>query len=455
MNLFRRFKQKRQIPSTTQQAWGDFNGYLSYLMRWVKGDRFISKDSPTLINAYYGTVYSCIDKRSKGVAGTRWRLFTTKQSNSRSKTLTTKQKDYLFSLPSLTKNTKSATDIIEITDHPILDLFWDTNDIQNEYQLKIGTVAYQDIEGTCYWNIIKGPIKPIAIEFIPPQYMTPILEIINGKPTGKISHYIYKNGKDEIRYEIDEIVQFSYFNPITKLKGFSPTRAACESVSLDHGMVDFLFDALANRLRQEVILTSEGQLQKPIIESIQAQMEEYRTTKKDRMPVLPGNLKPITLSGNMRDLPFVQNRRYERELISNVFGVPISMFSTESSNRAVQEASEYEFSKYTVFPMCEQIQQQINQQLIPMYGDDSFFISFDNPIPANKEQELKETTELVKTNVMTINEARLKNKLDPFPEDYIWTAQGLIPISAIGMSPDEQGKQFAKAIKKELSNDTK
>ena len=430
------FKKKGKLPETIQQAWGDFDGYLDYLFGRKKADRFLTATSESFIKAYYGTVYSCIDRRSKGVAGTAWKLFTTKQTVSRAKQVTSKRKDYIFSLPSLAKVLKSATDIVEIEDDPILDLFWNTNDVQNEYQLKVGTVAYQDIEGTCYWYIIKrGTGVPDAIEFIQPQYMT----AIEDKKTGKVTHYIYKAGKEEIRYEADEIVQFAYFNPSSKLKGYSPTKAACESISLERGMVDFLFDALANRLRQEVILTSEGQLQEPVIKSIQAQMESYRTTNKDKMPILPGNLKPITLSGNMRDLPFVPNRRYERESVCNVFGVPISMLSTDSSNRAVQEASEYEFAKYTLFPLCEQIQQQINQKFIPLFGDDTKFVAFDDPIPQNRELELKEReTALAGNPYMTINEVRAEENLEPLPDGDILYGAGGQPIGT--------SEQTAKAI---------
>jgi len=430
------FKKKGKLPETIQQAWTDFDGYLDYLFGRKKSNRFLDESAASFISAYYGTVYSCIDRRSKGVAGTAWRLFTTKQTASRAKQMTNKRKDYLFSLPSLARVLKSATDIVEIEDDPILDLFWETNDVQNEYQLKIGTVSYQDIEGTCYWYIIKGGSGiPVAIEFIQPQYMT----AIEDKTTGKIIKYIYKAGKEEITYKPDEIVQFAYFNPSSKLKGYSPTRAACQSVSLDRGMVDFLFDALANRLRQEVILTSEGQLQEPVIKSIQDQMEQYRTTKKDKMPILPGNLKPITLSGNMRDLPFVPNRKFERELVCNVFGVPVSMLSTDSSNRAVQEASEYEFSKYTIFPLCEQIQQQINQKLIPMFGDDGKFVAFDDPIPQNRELELKEREAALAGNpYKTINQVRAEDNDPPIDGGDILYGRNGQPLGT--------AEQTAKAI---------
>lgn len=441
-NPFRRKATNQTIGDTTA-----FVNWLSNLMQRIGVSKFIDPSNANdLFKAYYGNVYSCINRRSMGVAGTKWRLFTTKQISSRSKAITTEHKDYLFSLQSLTKITQSATDIQEITDHPILDTFWKANDKQNGYQLKQGTVAYQDIEGDAFWYVPRGDVLGIPtgkIFFIPPQYMSPVME------NGNIKEYLYNDGKTEITYKKEEIVWFSYFNPSGN-KGFSPTRAACESISLDKGMVDFLFDSLANRLRQEMLLTSEGQLPQPIRESIQEQFKEYKTTKKDKIPVLPGNLKAVPLSGSIRDLPFIQNRKYERELIYNIFGVPISMATSESSNRAVQEASEYEFSKYTIFPLCEQIQQQVNQVFVPMFGDDSLFVAFDDPIPANRELELKEITELVKTDVMTINEARKRNKLEPYPQDYIWTSQGLIPVSSIGQTPADAGKELAEAVIKEF-----
>jgi HK97 family phage portal protein len=445
MNLFKR-KSQSTIGDTTQ-----FVNWLSNLFGRVGVSKFINpNDANDLFKAYYGTVYTCINKRSMAVAGKKWKLFTTKQSSSRSKAVTSKHKDYLFSLPSLSKVTKSADDITEIIEHPILDAFWQMNDTQNEYQLKQGTITYQDIEGDAFWYVPRGDAlkQPVGkIYFLKPQYMNPIMETDKTK-AGDIKEYLYKEGQGqaEITYKKEEIVWFSYFNPGSGIKGHSPTRAACESISLDKGMVDFLFDSLANRLRQEMMLTSEGQLQENTIKIIQSEMDAYRKQKKDKIPILPGNLKMVPLSGSIKDLPFVTNRKLERELIYNVFGVPISMATSESSNRAVQEASEYEFSKYTILPLCEQTQQQINQVFIPMFGDDSLFISFDDPVPRNRELELKERTEYVKNGIRTIDEVRVDMNDEPIGIDYPMING--VPVGQ--QAADQAGKALVDAVKKEL-----
>ena len=445
-----KFFRKKNNDSLIDEFFRHDN-WLDYVINRVSGKnaRFISSSAADLFKAYYSTTFACIEKRSKTVAGIQWKLFTTKKASSRSKAVPTKQKDYLFSRPSLDRTTKSATDLQEITSNPILDLLWNVSDYENEYNLKQGTIIYQDIEGDAFWYLPRGELlgTPSDIIFIQPQYMAPVMEKINGKPTGKISHYLYKVGQDEIRYEVDEIVQYKYFNPYGGLKGFSPTRAACESISLDKEMTDFLFDAVSNRFSQEMFLTSEGQLSPQVAASVKKQMVEYKTTKKRAMPILPGNLKAVPLSGSVKDLPFNDNRRLEREQICAVFGVPVTMFTRQSS-RAEREAADAEFAKYTIQPLCEQFQQQMNQKFIPLFGDDSLFIAFDDPVPANRELDLAERIGYVNAGIWSINNVLADQKKEPIDDgDVHYISSSMVPL---GTEPAQQGKAFAEAVIKEL-----
>ena len=45
MNLFSRVKKAWQLSGLYQQAWGDFDGYLAYLMGWDKSGRYIKPDA--------------------------------------------------------------------------------------------------------------------------------------------------------------------------------------------------------------------------------------------------------------------------------------------------------------------------------------------------------------------------------------------------------------------------
>lgn len=450
MNIFGRVKKAWQLSGLYQQAWGDFDGYMAYLMGWDKSGRYIKPDNvSSLIKAYYGTVYSCIDRRSKGVSKIKWKLYTIDTKASRSKAVTNKHKDYLFSLPSLEKSLSSATDMVEIIQDPILDLLKKVNTLQNQSHLKSGTVIHADIYGDSYWHVPKGPLGPASrIFFLFPTNITPIVDMAEGSSTyGDILYYEYDTGKKKIRFEITEIVHFTYFNPHLGVKGFSPTMAACESISLDYAMTDYLFDLISNRLRQEMMLTSEGQLQEGTIKIIQSEMESYRKAKKDKIPILPGNLKPIMLSGNARDLPFIANRKFEREMISNIFNVPIAMLTTESSNRAVQTEIKTEFAEYAIQPLCENIQEQMNQQFIPMFpNSEKKFIAFDDPVPANRELELKERTEYIKSGIRYIDEIREEMNLEPVGIDYPMING--VPIGQ--QAADQAGKALVDAVRKEL-----
>jgi SPP1 gp7 family putative phage head morphogenesis protein len=150
-------------------------------------------------------------------------------------------------------------------------------------------------------------------------------------------------------------------------------------------------------------------------------------------------------------MSFLQGRKSTREEIAAIFGVPQSLLTTESVNRANAETGEYSYMKNTILPRTRRAEQKINEKLLPMY-DERLFCAFDNPVPEDKEHRLKEVEMHLKTGYSSPNLERQIDGLD----EVEWGNEPLLPMNIRPLStelptptafvPPEKGKKSPRTL---------
>ena len=86
------------------------------------GDVILDSKSSQLAN-YVGWCYICINLNANAVASVPWKLYTTKPTSSK-KTLSKEIQDYIRKQPHISPIIKSADDLQEITNDPVIDLLY-------------------------------------------------------------------------------------------------------------------------------------------------------------------------------------------------------------------------------------------------------------------------------------------------------------------------------------------
>jgi SPP1 gp7 family putative phage head morphogenesis protein len=97
-----------------------------------------------------------------------------------------------------------------------------------------------------------------------------------------------------------------------------------------------------------------------------------------------------------------------RDKILAGFRVPKTILggSESETNRATAETSNYVFAARTIKPKMEMIVQQLNEFLVPRYGD-NLYLDFVDPVPEDRLQKTEEMkAALAGQPVMSVNEAR-------------------------------------------------
>lgn len=374
------------------------------------------------VDANVGHVYTLANMISAAVALTTVRLYTkSNKKPSSTKVLSDKQAKWLFSERSGAKNVLKSVmpeDVVEITDHPMIALLDRPNkNDKTGFNLRQRTEWYQLLIGNAYqWYPQLEGREPMRIHLLYSQGVE--IEVGDGQNDDyrEVKQYIEIDKGKKRTFTPDEIIHFKYA-AIDWLYGMSPLEAAMQYINLDYALLLLLKDIAGNRLGMELFLkaVSEigGQKVKNYTEeqkkAIKQLFSDFRTgnINSDQVPFLDADLTLEQVPNSNKDLPFGDNMKLFREFTANIFGVPLSMLTQESSNRAVAGTGKTQFAEYTILPKLIRYCDSINVGLVPMFKNtDGMFFVADDPVPENFEMEANVYAKLVGAGILTPDEAR-------------------------------------------------
>jgi HK97 family phage portal protein len=305
------------------------------------------------------------------------------------------------------------------------------NPHHNARDLKEFTTMFSDLTGECYWLIIDDELGiPGQIWVIPSQHMTPKY----GKSLDKaIESYIYRRGNKEIEIPERQIVMFTYPNPNNIFKGFSCVQGIADAVYVQNQMNEFEAALFENRARIGGVVTQKEKVSEPDLNRLRESFKQKHHGAKQagKTMFLPYGMEFNRDTMSPEELSFIEGRKLNRTEIMAAFDVPEGILTAENVNRSNAEVAAFTHAKYGIFPRCERFAQKINERILPRYGNEAnrLFCAFEEVIPEDREFNLKERTESVRGNIITINEARSQIGLDPVDwGDVMWMPFNTSPV---------------------------
>lgn len=212
-----------------------------------------------------------------------------------------------------------------------------------------GHFGYLELTGESYWEkVIDDSGYLQGFYSIPSQYMLPIKD-----KKEFISGYLMKVNRKELAFKADEVVSFRYFNPEDQYHGTSPINSLrfLASTDIHSEMYNYYFfqndstpkghyetdetlpDKQYRRLKHELIQKQKG------------------TKKAHSTVILEGGLKYVKDQINPKDMEFLKQREFAREVVCGVFGVPPGMIGVmRYANYANLDAQERIFWLKTIIP---------------------------------------------------------------------------------------------------------
>jgi hypothetical protein len=276
-----------------------------------------------------------------------------------------------------------------IDDHAFIDLMTQGNPRFSGYLLRQVSQAHIDLTGETFWLMLR-PSKldpPSEIWPLPPEWVmeTP-------KPGGGQYYVVKTPGQaEEIRIPASEVLWFVDPNPRNPYgRGSGTTRALADEIDTDEYAAKHTKAWFWNRAKPEVLITVDG-LKKDETERLERDWYQKHGSfwNAFKAHFLNREVKVHELTHKFADMELVELRKFERDTIVEVFGVPPEILGIiQNSNRATIDAADYIFARWVLVPRLELQRSVLQTRLAPLYGDD-IILHYVSPIEEDREFKLK------------------------------------------------------------------
>jgi HK97 family phage portal protein len=337
--------------------------------------------------AYKGWVYACVNAISEEVGSLKLKLMQ-----------------------------KTNDEPVEVEDHPAVNLLRNMNSTMTSSDVFTATQGYLELNGNEFWYIpsnMNGS-KPTEIWPLNPSKVT----VVKGE-TSLVAGYIYLNPKGaEVPLDVKEVLHFKRWNPNDQYRGMGTIQAAATAIDIDNYSADWNKNFFFNSAMPSGVLSTTSPLTTEQYERLkEAWKTRYQGVENaHRTAILEGGMTYSRVSMTQKEMDFLEQRRYTRDEILGIFRVPKSILGiVEDVNRANAEATEYIFAKRVIKPRMQFIADRLNEFYLPLFGLDQnkYYFEFEDPVPQNRELELRERESGINSGYMTPNEAREEIGLDP------------------------------------------
>lgn len=331
--------------------------------------------------------------------------------------------------------------------HPLMNMLDRVNPYQTRYQFFELLQMYIGLVGEAFIVLNYNNLRiPAEMWLAPPQYMN----IVAGKEE-YISHYTLGSGEGKIPLYKEEVIHIKSPNPYNTYRGLGTAQSigtdlGSEKYAASYQQRVFFNDGVPSLILEvpDTPAPSERKLQQ---EEWDRRHSGWRNARKTGF--LYGGAKANSVAMSNKDMDFTELRRVTRDNILGAYHIPASLMGVnEVGSYAKAKAEQYMFAYYTVKPALKRIQESLNEQLVPIY-DKGLRLVFNNPVPDDREAKTKEANELVKTGVISREEAREALGYEPIPPS---GSTFLMPFNVI---PTAEKQLLQSKVKYSFSEDQK
>lgn len=256
-----------------------------------------------------------------------------------------------------------------VTEGPWYRLFLRPNPYLTADTLWETTISHMQLGGSCYW-VLEGASDdgigedevPLEIWPLPGSCVEPVLDNAQRELLG----YKVTVGSGTLDLPVYSVVAFRHFNPSDPWRGLSPMSAAMAGFRQDSKASSYNEAFYDNGADPGGILSSEQNISPDQRTDLRRAWEDRHrgVDKSYRVAVLGNGLKYDQLQVNHRDMQFLEQRRWNREEIAMVFGVPKFFLGvTDDLNYATAKSAERVLWTSTLIPLGRMIADQLEAQL--------------------------------------------------------------------------------------------
>jgi HK97 family phage portal protein len=240
----------------------------------------------------------------------------------------------------------------------------------------------------------------------------------------------------------EEIIHDKLPNPFNLWRGMSPLQVATLAAQTDYAAGQFMKGLMMNNADTGVIVTTEQQLSPEQREVVLAALRDRKRLAgtADRPLLLFAGAKVEKPSLSSTDMQFLENRKFNRQEICAVYGVPQELLGfTEDANRSVSDSARLNFTEHRIAPLCERIEAALDPLVKKIGGPNAcgFFDIDTRPIMLQARNSRVDIATKYFAMGVPLNE--INRNLDLGLPEFPWGDIGYLPfnLQPSGTAPAE------------------
>lgn len=368
----------------------------------------ISHDNITLANCYKKWVYACVSRNADAVSAIPLELMSLSAYNNKfiKRSINKSLKSYDKSLLSNIQY-KLADNLDEVLSHPFLTLLENPNNLESGKQFIYQIVVNLEMFGDAYILIEQQGDLIVSLNCLHSQLMHPDIDYTNKKVKG---YYYYNVGSGPMYILPENLCRINYYNPNNDYYGYSPLKSVMTPHELSLLYDDYNYAVLTNSGNPSAVISYQG---KALTENERDKLEtQWNKVMKGassagKVKVIGNDFKIEKLGMTPQEMSYESGQREVRLSVSNAFRVPLSLLDQKDSNRSSLDGAYYAWQKDKILPTIRLITDSFNKNILSRYKNDSLWLSYKNPVEADRKALVEEVILLKNNGLMTDEEATL------------------------------------------------
>jgi HK97 family phage portal protein len=280
--------------------------------------------------------------------------------------------------------------LVNIDNHPFEQLLYRPNSLMTTDYLLSYTTWWTYLLGNAYIFIatqapgygVPEELWPLPANMVKPLPGTLRRSRLTG---GSCIDYEYTIGTKKYTLPGENMIHIRLSNPFDYWNGLSPLSAALAGIRTDHAQAGYIHSYYTDdNAVPPAIISLPAETSKPdflaAVESIRSQAAGRQRTLITRN----GDISVQILQQTLDQMQHVETRKFNREQIFLVYGIPEGMITGGVSGDS-RLATEIAFTRNTVQPFLNRIASEMTANLAPYYGRD---IVIDAPIIIPQDRAL-------------------------------------------------------------------
>ena len=253
--------------------------------------------------------------------------------------------------------------------HPLQRLLDNPNPEMSAGELWRLLICHLDLAGNGFWEKVRGGMGDL------PQELWPVMPYVSVTTNGDGTIREYKNTATNKIYPVDDMCQFKYTNPDSFYFGQSPLQAAGKAVDVDNAGQEWQKVSMQNRGVPDYAISFDSDLTPDQYKQASDVIKEKTGTGSAREPLVLSKSKVQQLSLSPVEMDFMDTRRFSREEVCSVYGVPSALIAEmNEANLSNAETARKVFWLDTIIPLMDELRDSLNRCLVPDYANDNVTI---------------------------------------------------------------------------------